>query len=312
MRFVRFSVQLLLVLGLLLSFGAPSGAQTNTPTISKLTLALWPEYDDPRVLVIITGQVDEHTTTIQVPIPQGAEINAVAYMGPDQRLLKAEWEEKDGVLTIQLPSPIFHLEYYADFIQADGNKRTIIADVPLPLATIQQVELEVQQPAQTKDFSANPPLEGPKPGRDELSYWSRTLGPQEPGSVVHQEVRYTRLAPGLSASPRTLPPGGEEEAPAQEAPAPAATPATSSTPLNWPLLIAAVVLLLATGGGIYYWMRTQEPEPLPRAARKGKKGRGREKKVRATGARLPKYCPNCGHPFGPHDKYCAMCGAKRE
>ncbi len=276
---------------LILTLALPTiaGAQ-GQPTIRTLNIALWPEYDDPRLLVILSGVIDAPQGTLRVPIPPNAELNAVAYANEEGRLLTAEWQratDNPNVIIVTLPSPQFHVEYYLDAVQP-GKQTVIQARVPMPEARILNAYLEVQQPANTADFQATPPLGDPQTGPDGLKYMGRTLGALSPGQVVEQEIRYTRLVPGLSVTPRT-----NAEMPKPTAPA-------SPPKRNWAPLIAGVLITAAIGAVLILWMRRQNEPVRPPS---------RQRRLATT--TLPRYCPNCGHPFAPNDRFCAMCGTKR-
>ena len=91
----------LLTLLLLLLFAAlPVAAQTEVTQLDTLTVELWPDYDRPAMLVILTGTLPESATlpaTVTIPLPAGAEINAVArFNDVDVLVTDVEWTEADG------------------------------------------------------------------------------------------------------------------------------------------------------------------------------------------------------------------------
>lgn len=285
---------LLFIVGLALTLGTGIGgtvdAQAPTP-LRDLEISVWPEYDDPRVLIILAGTLDATEGTLRVPLPEGADINAVAYSDEDGRLLTAPWEleEKEGqpVLVSRLPAPQFQVEYYLDAIRR--NEETVISlRIPVPQAPIAQARLTVQQPANTTDLAGNPALEEKGVGFGGLRYFSRNLGPLKGGDLVAQEVRYIRLAPGLSAPPRAT----------------AATPSpppTSEPGDTWRPVVVGLLIAVGIGLILIAWLRArggtpaiaEQERPLPTTT-------------------LPRYCPNCGHPFRPQDRYCAQCGTRRK
>jgi len=232
----------------------------------------------------------------------------VAYETNDGRLLTTEWhvETQDAgqVLVMTVPTSQFHIEYYLDAITS-GKETVIKAKIPLPEAPVASATLTVQQPANTSNFRGDPPLGKPEAGVRGLMYASRTLGALPSGAVVSQEVRYTRLAPGLSTTPRAAAPSVPTSSASSQT-----RPAGVSEPhRNWIPLLMAVLLVIAIGGAIVFWMRKQSDLATvspPSASR-----RTRRKRSPARTA-LPKYCPNCGYPFESDDRYCAMCGTKRE
>ncbi len=263
-------------------------AQSGTP-ISVLEISLWPEYDDPRVLVILAGSLEEEAGILVLPLPAGADLNAVAYLGEDGPLTNAEWEvdRSDGgmALTVQLPAAGFQVEYYLDAVQP-GDETFISVVIPAPGASVAEARLEVQQPAQATSLSGDPALGEPRLGFGGLTYLSRRLGSVESGDMIRQEVRYIRLAPGLSAPPRA----------AVAAPAP--TPSSGGGP---DLRLVAIGAIAAGGLALVsaLWLRTGRRLPPVLERRRS---------PREASAR---YCHNCGHHFEPSDRYCANCGAPR-
>ncbi len=272
----------------LTGYGSRSTAQEPI-RIETLFISLWPEYDDPRLLVILSGTLSESGVDLRVPLPEGAQINAAAYVDAQGTLLTAAWREEtlngQRVLIVTVPTREFQVEYYVDAITS-GPETVVQARIPVPEAVIGEAVVTVQEPANTEGFRGNPPLSTPQPGFNGLRYASRSLGPLSPGEIVEQEVRYTRLQPGLSVNPR-----------------PAAQPTPPSPPQTerpWlPLALGGAVALAGAIGAGYWLLRrgaetpSQGPTPSTPAAQ------------------LAKYCPNCGHPYGPLDRFCAMCGTER-
>ncbi len=274
-----------------------TGFAQGVPRVQTLSISLWPEYDDPRVLVIMTGTLEEANQRVRIPLPPNAELNAVAYASEDGRLLTAEWSpeilDDRTYIIVSVPTQQFHIEYYLDAV-SPGERTVVQVRIPVPEAQIARAVLTVQQPRNTTDFTATPPLGEPEAGFDNLMYASRDLGPLAPGDVVEQEVQYTRLVPGLSTTPRvaTTPvtPTGSPRAPAR----------------NWVPVGVGVAMVIVIAVLVVWWLRRQSAAvDVPTPSRREVRKRAMDTTV------LPNYCPNCGHPFGPNDRFCAMCGTKR-
>lgn len=281
----------LLTAGLILATGlaAPMWAGGQEPVrVERLTISLWPEYDDPRLLVILNGTLTQSNVELRVPLPDGAALHAVAFGDDQGNLLNATWRvEGEGerrVVVVSVPTRHFHVEYYVDAITA-GEETVVRARIPAPEAEVLQATLVVQEPAGTADLRGTPPLGPLEPGGDGLRYASRGLGPLRPGDTVVQEVRYRRVQPGPTV--RILQRASE------------ATPPPDRAGRPWLWVGLAGILVLGAGGAIFLWsVRGRSRKALSIGSGEGKAG-------------LAKYCPNCGHPFGARDRFCTMCGTRR-
>ena len=277
----------------------PLASAQGLPQVKSLRVELWPEYDDPRLLVLIIGVLEAPNQEIRVPLPPGAELNAVAYATDDGRLLTAEWrgDSANGrtAVVVSVPTTQFHVEYYVDAITS-GEETVVQAEIPVPDAEIAQATLIVQQPANTTSFRGNPPLGNLTQGPGGLFYGARELGPLSSGDVIRQEVRYTRLVPGLSTTPR-----------AAITPQPVPTRVPES-PSSWVPVVIGVILALIIAAAVVVWLR-QQAAMKDTGRQQSEQPSAKTRPLSTT--TLPRYCPNCGHPFGPNDRYCAMCGTKR-
>ena len=96
--------------------------------------APWPEYDDPGLLVILSGNITGTTTfpqQVAFPIPANARGIQATFIDPNGDLLSQQWQIVDGKLTYSLPSPDFQIEYYLDR-PAGGNQRDINSSFSSP------------------------------------------------------------------------------------------------------------------------------------------------------------------------------------
>ena len=76
MKRILFALLIFLALSQTLSIWA----QDTVTTLDQLTADIWPDYDQPSVLVLLTGTLPDdvaYPATITVPIPDDATVNAV-------------------------------------------------------------------------------------------------------------------------------------------------------------------------------------------------------------------------------------------
>jgi mono/diheme cytochrome c family protein len=153
-----------------LSAAAPAAADAApaTPTtpaawrIARMRLSIWPEYDDPRVLMIIRGEIEPPNAlpaTLNLPIPKDAELIGAGMISEQNALLNHPHQvipgEAHDTLTITLPVPGFFAEWYYDPWTSREAKRqfTYTFTPPYP---IDQLEVDIQQPYEAIDFRTTP------------------------------------------------------------------------------------------------------------------------------------------------------------
>lgn len=289
-------------------FTVPAFAQTTTNQLASLGVEIWPDYDRPSALVLLTGTLPANAplpATLTLPLPAGAEIHAVASFNQQGALMMdVDYSVENNQMTLTTPSNRFRLEYYAPYV-ADGDDHTYTFDWTSDL-NIDQVTVVVQQPAAATDFSTDPAAISSAAERgDGLTYHTLPARPVGAGEPFKVRVAYTVAESALSAPPQTA----------------ASTTSTSSTTTTAPpssgfdplyLLIGAGVLVLV--GGAWYLGRQQaasgsrarKPQPT-RSAKSKQAAPPAAKPTQPAGAR---FCHNCGQRARPADTFCRHCGTQ--
>ncbi len=293
----------LLLLLLLLLAAQPVAAQTEVTQLDTLTVELWPDYDRPAMLVLLTGTLPASATlpaTVTIPLPAGAEVNAVArFNDVDVLVTDVEWTQGDGEMTLTTPARSFHVEYYSPYVSTENEVTYGFTwTAGLEIAGVAAV---VQQPVAATDITIVPAPSGSVTRADGLRYHQIDPRPVAAGEPFMVDVTYTVDTPVLSA-PSVTPAG-------TATPAATATAATGGGILGdlspwWLLLIPAALALLVgawalgrrTGSG-----RARKPRPN-RAARPGA--------TRPNGEGAARFCHHCGQPAQAGDVFCRKCGTR--
>jgi hypothetical protein len=303
-------------------------AQAPAPTIATAELRLWPEYDDPGLLVIFSGDFAAGTTVplqAEFPISAGARNIQATYQDAAGTLINRPFEVTDNRLAYELPIASFHIEYYVDRAPS-GDERQITYVFEAPYA-IDALRVAVQQPARSSGFVLAPAAENTEQGTDGLTYHVFNQRNLAAGEKLEIEVTYTKTDTGLSAPQLAV--TSTESAPAL----PQAAVTTSASVTDWLpwVLIGVGVALLA--GILVYWLlsrRNAEPaEAMPVATRTVRTTQGASRSATAPAppkplptvpARPPQaptpagpvaFCHNCGNALKPEDRFCAQCGTAR-
>jgi hypothetical protein len=287
---------LIFIFALLFSF-QPARAQ-GAPTLSSVDVWIWPEYDQPSVLVIYRMIVSPDVTlptTLTFRIPAAAIKPAVVAVGPATNAVSDVGvkfsQEPDGEwlkINIEVTGPAVQLEFYEPSINKQGEKRDFTYTWPGDYA-VQTMRVELQQPYDARNMTSDPVLG--QSITEELTYYLGTFGPLAAGEPFSLKVNYAKKSDEVSVFLMPVQSSG---------PVDANTAGRVNLGTYVPWLIAGVGVLLAAGGMYYYFRGQSHP---PRQTR-------RRHIVSADSAEGPKYCAQCGTRARPGDRFCRTCGTR--
>lgn len=299
----------LIALGIvsLAALAAPAFTFAQTPErISQLDIAVWPEFDDPRVLVQYDGTLaaqDGYPREVSFLIPATAQLIATAYQDEQKQYLNTDpatvTDAGSGQkrVTFKTPKPNFHLEYYDDAIQGAPDKTLAFAYTALLPAD--SVQVQIQQPLKSENFKTTPAAALISEGMHGFKYHIFNY----PGIAANQDLKlaiaYTKSDPNPSMQNVVPPATSNQTAPQTNA---ADTSTALSTQQIFILVGAGVALAL---GLLALWMWYSRRQP--RLAYAGGSGGSGKRAERATG-----FCSQCGSGLHAGDNFCPKCGAKRK
>jgi len=271
-----------------------------------MQISIWPEYDDPRVLVIFRGQFADATgfpRDVSFPIPAGAEVNAAAYSDADGRLLSQSWKvesKSDGqVLTYNLPTPSFQVEYYyAGIIGKNARQIEFSTQIPYPVTAL---AVDIQRPRTATDFQLDPKPDSQSNDAQGFQYGLYSFKDLPANKTLTFKVSYTKTDLNPSVDRSIVQPPADTQ--------PAASPNTTTvTPTAaggiQPLVIVLATIglggLLIVGGVLLIQRRqAQAEEEWEAPARPIRTIRG-----------PANFCTRCGTRLRPGVRFCPECGTK--
>ena len=303
----RFLLALLICLAIL----AGRVQAQDSPNLSRLEISLWPEFDQPDVLVIYRGQFDmglAQPIPVEIRIPSRVgQPTAVAYVSEDGGRFNQEYTTRiDGdwlVVSFDLSTTAFQLEYY-DALPVDAvGQRTFTYAYPADY-TVEVLSLDLQVPPTARDFSVSPEADSVAQESDALVYHLFDIGPVDQGEELSWTFSYQKDNTDLTVSALTQP-----GTPAPT-PAPAAQSSSNTTVL---LFLVAFVGLIAVGAGSFWLGRRtqplseQEPSSPSRPKRRGSGRGGRPSPPDHNGTL---FCYACGTTLRSDSEYCHKCGTR--
>ncbi len=293
---------------------ASAWAQAGPVTLAALHVELWPEFDRPAMLVLVTGQLDPGVAlpaqvTVRLPAASGGPY-AVADRPAGGNLVDVPYTSTvsgDQILvTFRADAADFRLEYYDPALTLAGPARTYTFTWTTDYA-VPALSIRVQEPLGATQLTGIPALTPAGAGPYGLNYYTLNLGALTPGQTATLHLAYTKASAALSAEGLGV--GTPTPAPALALPL---APPTPTAPSPWLWAGLAVGLLLF--GGAMYWLGQRAP-----ARPKGKQGRPRRRAhpreledspsmATATASAPVGFCTQCGQPLQPGDGFCRKCG----
>jgi len=286
---------------LLLTFTAlilpQTGRAQDEILLRVLEVDLWPEFDQPDMLVIyhITLPPDVVPAALTFRIPKAAREPIVAFRdeagGPLYKVdpiiqAGSEWLE----VTFEVTSANVQLEYYDPRLIKQGPSRRFEYTWPGDYGVI-SASIIAQQPLEASQMEFTPEEVNSFTGENNLLYYAHQIGPLEKGQTYSFSLSYQKPSNKLT------------EVKVQEADA--LPQSMWNRGLPWALGVLALVLI--AGGVFIYWR-----SGLPQAGEKKRKRRiaaaqgNGETSAEDSGV----YCHRCGRRGGLSDVFCRSCGTK--
>lgn len=271
--------------------------------IQQLRIQVMPEFDDPRVLVIVQGRLyvaaDDFPVTVTFRLPQGAQINQMASVNMDSAgtimlPYEAQPDPDDArwqLVTYSLDGAHFFYEYYYDPIVGDVDKA--FTYTLSSLQPVDDVSVEIQQPKAAEDFSTSPQAAASRLDQNLRLYYHQVgLGALGAGEETSISVNYTKADPNPSLT-------WEQVMALQEGKRPPETTGPTKAPssgLQIPtevFVFAGGALVLLLGAFVGYRLRMGDA-PADEA-----------------GENDPdRFCRTCGTALKADAIYCHHCGAR--
>jgi hypothetical protein len=277
----------------------PAQAQSEI-RLSSVSVEIWPEYDQPSVLVIYHISLSPETTlpaTLALRLPAQAEVFAVAIADPASGLLLAPYDRTVqgswATLTITANSQDVQVEYYEDLVK-NGTARHVVYEWAGDYA-VDAFTVTFQQPVSATDLVTDPALTNSSVGQDGFVYLRSTAQSLVAGQPFTLTADYQKATDTLSTT-------GLPVQPTQ--PLNASTPGrvTMSGVLPWVLaVIGGALIVVGIVGGLYFL------KSGPRRSSASRKRHAQPQKTSETGV---VYCYQCGKRAQPGDGFCRTCGMR--
>lgn len=272
--------------------------EQETTSIQTLQIDVWPEYDQPAVLVIyrvtLSPQVKLPTEmTLRVPVSTGGP-SAIAEQTANGlfNLEYAETGRDSQWITVRFTTtlPQLQIEYYDSALQKEGDQRSYTLRWPGDYP-VDDLLIKVQQPRTGSRLALEPNTGKASIGQDGLSYFDVPLGQVDAGESFQLQVRYQKSDDELTQSAVF-----EQVTPVSPANTASSSPAS---PQVLPWLLGGLGLALI-GGGVFWYLRGARPLAAAPART--------EAVEPAAGGSI--FCHQCGKKAGAADVFCRSCGTK--
>lgn len=289
---------LLFMLGISLLFPFSAFAQTDV-SLYSVYVQLWPEYDQPSMLVIVDFKVAPMTplpVDLTFRLPTDANLIAVAYQDENGDLLNAKFKASSGDenwqtfnITIE-QNVIYRFEYYQP-LKFNDNERSF-SYVWNQLYAVKKFSISVLEPMDVVSFSMQPTY-AVQESVNGLTVYETEEIKVDAREIYTLDIRYEKTSLNLTHPPQqqVQPVGPLDES----------TPGRVSLNNFLPYVIGGFGVLFLVVSVVYYWRIGHLSSRHARRRRVSI-----EKEETKSGV----YCASCGSRAQPRDKFCRTCGAK--
>jgi hypothetical protein len=282
-------------------FPATVSAQASV-AFSKMVINIWPEYDQPGVLVFYQITLSSQsslpaTLTIRIPKAAGKPFN-VAMKDVDgslDSLRSTSIEEDDWIkVTFTTPVPEVQFEYYDPAITYRDPEHEYEYTWPGDF-NIDSMLIVVQQPLAAENFQIQPAMGSKRTSGDGFTYFDSVVGELKAGIPFSLKLNYNKTGKDLSAPSQSV--------------SPVETITTNT--LGWqtlneavPYVLGGFGILLIFASGYWYW---RSGRTLTLAFRRRHvPPRAKDTESETTGI----FCHRCGRKAISGDIFCRSCGTK--
>ncbi len=276
-------------------------AHAQTPiALSTLQIQLWPEYDQPSMLVIYDFRLPADAKlpiSISLRFPKEANLVAVASESADGSLLNTDYQGPSvgdtwQTIAVQIQTAVtYHIEYYQP-LSREGSMRQFSyvwpGDYPVTDLTI-----SARMPLDATNVSTDPQMQSSQ-SSDGTPYLTNDFGAVAAQQQVPVQLSYSKTSDSLTASRQDLQPSQ---------PLGAATPGRVMLSNYIPYILGILGLALIVGGFVYFW-QSSRGRVLARARHHRRVSERQER----PGSEV--YCHQCGTRAHPDDRFCRVCGTR--
>ncbi len=290
---------LMFILVVMLVFPTLASAQADV-TLSNVSVQLWPEYDQPSMLVIVDFQVATGTVLpvdLVFRLPQDANLIAVASYTADGSLMNAVFDgpvvvgDGQSFTVTATENTIYRFEYYQP-LTFNGEQRlfSYLWDGDY---TVNEFSIRVLEPADITSLSTIPELSSISQ-ENGLKYFDGETVKLASGEQFTLNLEYKKTSNTLIASSQGVQP---------VAPVDASTTGRVSLNNYLPYVIGGLGVIMIVGGLVYYWQSGKRTG--------GKKSRRRQTaNTEQEEAQSDVYCAQCGTRAHGGDRFCRTCGSR--
>ncbi len=291
---MRKWMMFLFILGIV-AFPFSVHAQTEIK-LAGIQVQLWPEYDQPSMLVIYDFQVATSTalpSTVNIRIPKDAKLSAVAqtaanglvnseYNGPTT---VGDWQVV-GVKISELAT--YHVEFYEPLVK-NGTTRQFSYLWPADYAA-DDFSVNVREPTDITQIATIPAMPESQ-GKDGATYLQTDFGAQPAGQQFKLDLTYIKTSDTLGVPQQNVQPS---------VPLSADTAGRVMFSNYLPYILGGLGVILIVGGLLYFW----------RSSRRVSQVRKRHSTQAEKEIESDIYCHQCGARARTADRFCRVCGTK--